>query len=136
MIVARAQLDQPPHRGLSSRIAWLVVLGACELRPAPKREPVTAVAIDAPAIDAPLALGAGASSSCLDIARHLADVMLASTKDTADRAILEQERDNTVTRSTEACTTQQWSAALRDCYLATQTPADVNACAQRFVKPI
>ena len=115
----------------------LLVLVTCDLRPAPKPAPAPAVAIDAAIAgsDASAAVAASASSSCLDIARHVADVMIASAKDTGDRSILEQERDKTVAKSTEACTTQQWSAALRDCYMATQTLLDVNACAQRFVKP-
>jgi hypothetical protein len=133
----------------------LVLLAACELRPAPKEQPAppeppaaqAAAPVDAPppAVDAGAATGAGSaaagsaaprveiSPACLEVGSKVAQVVIDATKDPAQKAVLEQRR-TTITRKTgETCTTQAWSDKARACYLAAKTPAAHKRCEAKFL---
>jgi hypothetical protein len=96
-------------------IVGVLVVVACELRPAPKHQ---------------VSVAAG-EARCNETAEHVAQVLIANATDDAQRGIYEQERDKVVRGTAEACTSQQWSIAATECYLAAKTPDDIKACEQR-----
>ncbi len=139
------------------KLIALVLLAACELRPAPNEQPAppepTAaqpatppVEAPPPAVDAGAAAGADSaaaagsaaprveiSPACLEVGAKVAEVVIDATKDPAQKAVLERQRV-TITRKTgEACTTQAWSDKARACYLAAKTPAAHKRCEAKFL---
>lgn len=125
-----------------------VLLAACELQPAPKKQPappaeVTPTApVPAPPPSAPADAGVAvadaagvtieASEACVTVGAHVADVFVQSATDPAQRAVYEQERTKMVKATAEACTKQRWSDAAQKCYVAATTPALIKACENKF----
>jgi len=140
------------------KLIALVLLAACELRPAPKEQPAppeppateAARPVEAPppvadagaAAEQGSAAAAGSaapraaiSPECLQVGTKVAQVIIDATKDPAQKAVYEQERA-TITRKTgETCTAQAWSDKARACYLAATTPAALKRCETRFLPP-
>ena len=138
------------------KLIALVLLAACELRPAPQEQPAQPeppgaeapkpVEAPPPVADAGAAVGQGSaaaagsaaprveiSPACLEVGAKVAQVVIDATKDPARKAVYEQERA-TITRKTgEACTTQAWSDKARACYLAAKTPAAHKRCEAKFL---
>lgn len=127
------------------KLLGLVVLAACELQPAPKKQPApppppqgsTAKPVESP--PAPPAAGSAArpeiSEPCMEVATKVAQVLVDSATDAGQKSIYERERANMTRRTGEACTAQGWSEAARTCYLATKTPVDIKACETTFSPP-
>lgn len=134
------------------KLIALVVLAACELKPAPKEQPAPPQPVPAeaakpvrpppPVVDPGPAGAAGSaaprveiSPACLQVGAKVAQVFIDSAKDPAQKTVYEQERANMTRKTGEACTTQGWSEAARKCYLATKTPAAIKACERKFTPP-
>ncbi len=132
-----------------------VLLAACELKPAPKKQPPAATP-PAPVTAQPTAPtppvappegtagapapGAAApkveiSAPCLEVGSKIAQVLIDGETDPSQKRMLDQERTTITRRSGEACTVQGWSDAARACYLGTKTPADLKACETKFSPP-
>jgi hypothetical protein len=129
----------------------LLILGACDLQPAPKVVPAptapapgTTPPTPEPTLGTPgapgalLALDAGVapvpvdasavSERCVGVGTHVADVLIEEASDPSTKAAFVQDRSRTVRRTAEACTRDTWSDALMDCYLASKTQAAMQAC--------
>jgi hypothetical protein len=130
------------------RMVALVLLAACEIQPAPRKQaeppppppsamppaPVADAAVIADAgIDAPPAIQI--SAECLEVGVKLAQVFIDSAGDPAQKSIAEQERSNVTRKTGEVCTTGRWSENARKCYLATKTPADIKKCEMKYTPP-
>jgi hypothetical protein len=135
------------------------VLGACDLQPPPKRSapatsptPATPSAAGTePAPPAPPAAGGAPSpadagtpvadaqlevtSECLQVAAHIADVMIRETTDPAQRAALEQDKTKIVRRSAEGCTRDAWSESARSCFLAAKAIPQMQECGKNLRAP-
>ena len=130
------------------RLLALCLLAACELQPAPKKQPEPAPPAPPPQevakpVEPPPAVAvvgdAGVdaakieiSGPCLEVAAKVAQVFIDSAQDPAQKSIYEQERANMTRKTGEACTQQGWSAEALKCYLATKTPAEIKACELKF----
>lgn len=143
------------------KLACLLLLAACELKPAPKQQPTSAAPAVPPAptpaptpapapAPAPVArpepapppADAGSAGpqiaitpACSKVAARVAQVFIDSAKDPAQRTIYEQERANMTRKTGAACTAQGWSDAARGCYLAAKTPVDIKRCELKFTPP-
>lgn len=132
----------------------LAVLAACELRPAPKEQPAPPAPVPTeattpaeappppPVVAARPPVGAGSaaprveiSPACLEVGAKVAQVLVDSAKDPAQKTVYEQARANMTRKTGEACTTQEWSDKARACYLAARTPAAIKACEKKFSPP-
>lgn len=132
----------------------LILLAACEIQPAPKKQaapppPPPAAQVEAPKpvepTPAPPNAGSAAglpqppkievNAPCLQVGAKVASVFIDNETDPGQKSIREQERGNLTRKTAEACTVQGWSEEARNCYLATQTPAEINACATKFPRP-
>jgi hypothetical protein len=140
--------------GVRHRITWLVIpialaIGACDLKPAPKKKPQAAPAAAAAAPGVPPAPGPAAitavapasadadvrAQACLEVGVRVADIMIASATDAVLKAQYEQARSDTVRATATSCTTGQWDAALRQCFLSARTQPEVDACKGRVRAP-
>jgi hypothetical protein len=130
------------------KLLCLFLLAACELQPAPKKEPAPPPPAEPPppppaARPAEPTAGSAADTppriaitdDCLQVAVHVAQVIVSNATDAAQKSVYEQERPNMVRKTGEACTTQAWSDAARKCYLGTKAPADITKCEQKFSPP-
>ena len=72
---------------------------------------------------------------CLQIGVKLTDIIIAATTDATQKAAYEQERTKLVKRFSENCTQEKWSDAVRTCFLAAKTPADLEVCSRDLTKP-
>jgi hypothetical protein len=135
------------------RLPWLVlvlVIGACDLKPAPRKKvdpaaaaaaPVPAPGAQAPGAQAPGAQALGAQApedpaqACMQVGVRVADVLVASAADAVLRAQFEQERANTVRSTAEAGMRGEWDAALRQCFLTAATQPQLDACKARAPGP-
>ncbi|HEU0031531.1 MAG TPA: hypothetical protein VFQ53_12920 [Kofleriaceae bacterium] len=79
-----------------------------------------------PPADAGLAM----SKECEQVAIHVADVAIASTKDPTQKAQYEQDRTKLVRTVGEVCTVAKWSEQARKCLLDAKTDQDIMACRQ------
>jgi hypothetical protein len=130
-------------------LAVLVLLAACDLKPAPKKQPPPppAPAAAQPEAEPPKFVAPSRPPSlpeepkiattdeCIKVGKYVADVFVASATDPAQKSVFEQERTKIVKATAEACTTQQWSVEARGCYLGAKTPADIKACEAQFPAP-
>lgn len=143
--------------GVRHCLPWLgvglvLVLVACDHKPAPKKQPIvakavmsapapvgapapgTAAAPTAPAVKLTPAPAGGAdgvaAEACLQIGIRIADLAIASATD-AMKAQLEQARTDIVRSSAEACTKGAWDAEVRGCFLTAKTLQDLDACKLR-----
>jgi hypothetical protein len=120
-----------------------VMLAACELQPAPARQeapPAPAQPTPAPAPAAPgdaavAPAGDGGpqwSDGCKNVGMHIADVIITTTPDVAQRTIFEQDREKMVRAMAEVCTTKQWSDLAQQCYMASHSQPDLKACEKKY----
>ena len=72
---------------------------------------------------------------CLDMATHLADVMLSEAKDPAQRAALEQDKTKIVRRAAEACTRDKWKPETLQCFAKATTTEQMQICARDLAPP-
>jgi len=132
------------------RIALLLLIAACEIQPAPKKQPAPvienagsaqpAAPVPAPPPPPPAAAAVSdagpvaieASQPCIAVAAHVAEVFIQSATDPAQKAVYEQEREKMIRATSVACTTQAWPDAAQTCYLAAKTPAEIKACETKF----
>ncbi|HSD89239.1 MAG TPA: hypothetical protein VLB44_17040 [Kofleriaceae bacterium] len=130
------------------RIALLLLLAACEIQPAPKKQPAPVIenagsAQPAPPPAPPPAAAEAAiadagprapeaSEPCIAVAAHVAEVFIQSATDPAQKAVYEQEREKMIRATSEACTKQAWPDDAQKCYLVTKTPAEIKACETKF----
>src|SRR5262245_6433696 len=119
------------------RLPWLgivLVIGACDLKPAPKKQPEPpAAAAAAPAppaqnLEDPL-------QACMAIGVRVADVFVSSATDATQKAQYEQARADTVRSTAQACIKGSWSADLRQCFLSATTQPAIDACKARAPGP-
>ena len=133
------------------RAAWLVLVAACDLRPAPKpvqhrdaavpidaAQPLAPVAIDA-ALDAPVEAelddgGPEPSADCVATAQQIASVVIAGS-DPGVRGHYEQGRANMIRVMAAACTTQGWNADKQQCFRSAKLEPDIRACEAMYPKP-
>jgi hypothetical protein len=104
-----------------TRAVCVVLLAACDLRPAPKPAPPR----DAAAIV--VAADADELAACTAVARHIADVMIAEADATA-KVALEHDRDRLVQRAAEGCNRDHWSDDTLGCYTRAQNRAEIDRC--------
>lgn len=141
-MVARAA-EVRDSGGVRHRLPWLgivlgivLVIGACDLKPAPKKKAVpAAAAAPAPAPGAPGGAPEDLGQACMQIGVRVADVLVASAADAVLKAQYEQERANTVRSTAEACMRGKWDAELRRCFLAAATQPQIDACNARAPGP-
>lgn len=133
-----------------------LLLGACDLKPPPKKQapaaepaaPPQPGPAAAPATPPPTAAqGSGApgaptpapqpevSQPCLDVSAHIASVMIAETTDPSQRASLEQEKTKIIRRSAEACTRDAWPDAARACFQQATTVPALQECGKQLKAP-
>ncbi|HUS29993.1 MAG TPA: hypothetical protein VMZ53_15915 [Kofleriaceae bacterium] len=133
------------------RALVLIALAACELQPAPKKQPVPVEVVTPPPqpVQAPVVVDAGAAASdaeapppiiqasadCINVAAHVVQVFISTARDQAQAAVYEQERMKMTRATAEACEKQQWSTAAQKCYLASKNPAEIKACENKFPPP-
>jgi hypothetical protein len=142
------------------RLPWLgivLVIGACELKPAPKQQPQApaaatgTAAAGAPAPPPAPAPGSGAApapapavpagapedlgQACMQIGVRVAGIMIASATDPVMKAQLEQARADTVRSTAEACVRGKWDADVRRCFLTASSQAEITACSARTPGP-
>jgi hypothetical protein len=122
----------------------LLVSGACEIQPAPKKQPAPVVEPPArPPTPPPAVDDAGvadaiappiiqASPACINVAAHVVQVFIDTAKDPAQAAVYEQERMKMTRLTAEACQTQGWSEAAQKCYTAAKDPPGIKACENKF----
>lgn len=106
-------------------------LAGCDLQPSPKStapsgtEPVaTAPVKDASVPPDTLAVTPG----CLNVATHVAQVLIDGATDPALRSTYERARTKMVQTMSEACTARGWSTDIQRCYLNSKTEAQARAC--------
>jgi hypothetical protein len=128
------------------RLPWLgivLVIGACDLKPAPKKKAEPAAAA-APAVPSPSPAPAPAPAqaesedlarACMQIGVKVADVLISSAADAVLKAQYEQARADTVRSTAEACMRGKWDVSLRRCFLAATTQPEVDACNARAPGP-
>jgi hypothetical protein len=130
------------------RLPWLslvLVIGACELKPAPKQQPApspgsaTAPA-PAPSAGTAPAPAAGATpedlgQACMQIGVRVAGVMIASATDAVMKSQLEQARADTVRSTAESCVRGKWDEGVRRCFLTASNQAELTACSARAPGP-
>jgi len=132
------------------RAAWLVLVAACELTPAPKivphrdaaepidaAQPLAPVAIDAEA-DAALDIapddgGPEPSADCVTTAQQIASIVIAGA-DPGVRGHYEQGRANMIRVMASACTAQGWNADKQQCFRLAKVEADIRACEAMYPK--
>lgn len=136
---------------MRSCLTLLLVLGACDLKPPPKQPPATADAIEdagagamatppEPAGDAggpraPADAMIEVTQPCLAVAVKIADVLIASMTDPAQKAALEQDRTKLVRRTAEGCTRDAWSEPARACFLKATTREQLQLCGRNLQAP-
>jgi hypothetical protein len=132
------------------RLLPLLFLAACDLQPAPKKgppapPPAAATPGDAgtptpspgsgsaaavkPAADA----GMEVSEACVAAGTHLADIVIASATDVAQKAAYEQQRTQLVRKVAENCT-KDWNDDARACVARANDVPAVQECL-KLVKP-
>lgn len=95
----------------------LVLVAACDLRPAPSAKQAEPAQVSAtPEVMA----------TCLDAATNFANVLIAGA-DQTQRASLEQDRARLVKRTEEACAAK-WSDSARACYASAKDVKALEAC--------
>jgi hypothetical protein len=126
------------------RLALVLLVAACDLRPAPK----PALHRDAAELDAlpppPLATDAElepldadvapASADCVTTAEHIAAVLIDS-QDAGARVSYEDARANMVHSFAATCTKQSWAADRQQCMRLAKLEVDVRACEMKYPIP-
>jgi len=125
----------------------VLAIGACDLKPAPKKQAQAKPAAASPAAAAtPAAVPATAvapaspnadtgAQACLEVGVRVSDIMIASATDAVLRAQYEQARSDIVRATAQSCMNGKWDAALRGCFLAAKTQPELDACKGRVPAP-
>lgn len=71
------------------------------------------------------------SPGCLNVATHIAQVLINDARDPGLRSTYEQARATMVRTMAEACTKRSWSEETQRCYLASKTEAAARACERK-----
>jgi len=140
-------------------VRFLVVLialaGACEHKPAPKRnppvqapptaaEPAAQVPVP-PTPPPPVPADAGVavaiadavaappdamvvSDRCVELGSHVAEVLIQEATDPSQKAAYTQDRARIVRRTAEGCTRDAWTEKTIACFMAGKTSAAMQAC--------
>jgi hypothetical protein len=111
---------------------YLVLLAACDLKPAPKQSPPP----PKPPAAVPVVFDAGAGADalmevtqpCVDVGVKVATIWIETSTSPTEKAQLEQERTKMVRRMAENCTKGSWDDAIRGCMLAATTRAALQQC--------
>jgi hypothetical protein len=132
----------------------LLLIAACDLKPqqGDKRTPTRAPAAtpDAGAAPVPPPPGSNApvdvpppsaridagvrptptatTDACTEVGVHVADLKIAAASDPTMKAQLEQDKTRLVRRVAEACTRDNWSDAVRKCFIDGKTDAETTNC--------
>jgi hypothetical protein len=143
-LVAACDL-QPPKREAPKATEPAPAPAAAPTAQLPVQPPPVAVAIDAGAPVAVVADAAaaapppvepiGLSKECTDVAVHIAEQVIKSVTDPAQKAALEQDRTKLVRRAGETCTRDKWSEAARKCFLAANSKDSLEACGKQLAPP-
>lgn len=123
---------------MRQRLLWLgivLVIGACDLKPAPKKQPAAAPPVAAAPAPAPAAAGDDLGKACMDVGVRIAEVLIASATEPTLKAQYEQARADIVRSSSEACVRGKWDAELRRCFLTASTQPQLDACNARAPGP-
>jgi hypothetical protein len=72
------------------------------------------------------------TQSCTDVAVHIAEVVIGSIKDPAQKAALEQDRTKLVRRAAETCTVTKWNDAAQKCFLAAKEAPALEECGKQL----
>lgn len=106
----------------------VMLLFACDHRPPPPKANVA----DVPSVDAaPVPAG---DDVCLQIGAKIAEIIISATTDATQKAAYEQERTKLVKRFSDNCKAESWPDAIRGCFLAAKTSADIEACSRDLAK--
>ncbi len=138
---------------------FLVVLiafaGACEHKPAPKRNPPiqappttpppvadpntppvavvpgdagVAVAVTDAVAAAPPADAMVVSDRCVQLGSHVAEVLIEEATDPSKKAAYTQDRTRIVRRTAEGCTRDAWTEEMITCFMKGRTSVAMQAC--------
>ncbi len=88
-----------------------------------------------PAVDAGAPALPPVSQDCLDVAGHIAEVLISEAKDDQQKAQLEQEKTKIIRRSAEACTRDGWKPEVRTCFLKAAKTEQMQICAKDLAAP-
>ena len=110
----------------------LLLLAACDHKPAPSPTQTPAPAVTADAAGGLVAVPSG--DTCMQIGTNIAEIIIAATADPQQKAAYEQERAKMVKRFSDNCQRESWSDATKGCFLAAKTQADVDACSRELAK--
>jgi hypothetical protein len=121
------------------RLALLLVIAACDFRPAPKpvvhRDAAEVDAAPAPAVTvadaSELDAGEPPSADCTATAEHIAAVVIDSA-DAGARGSFEKARADMVPLMAAACTKQRWTADRQQCMRLAKLAVDVRACESKY----
>jgi len=132
------------------RHLWLgivLVIGACDHKPAPKQQQAAAAPTPAPAsatVTAPApapapaptptptpAPGDDSAQACMEIGVRAANILVANAPDAQAKAQFEQARTDIVRATAQSCMKNKWDAELRQCFLSAASQAQFDACSAR-----
>ena len=75
------------------------------------------------------------TQACTDVGVHIAEVVIGSITDPAQKAALEQDRTKLVRRAAETCTIAKWNAAAQQCFLAAKDAPALETCGKSLAAP-
>jgi 3-oxoacyl-ACP reductase-like protein len=137
-------------------LLWLgivLVIGACDHKPAPRQQQAAATRAPAPTpapaaaaprptpAPAPAAAAPAApkpdpaptddsAQACMEIGVRAANIFIADA-DARDKAQFEQARTDIVRSTAQSCMQNKWDADLRRCFLSAATRPQFDACSAR-----
>ncbi|MBA3459809.1 MAG: hypothetical protein H0T46_07600 [Deltaproteobacteria bacterium] len=141
----------------------LTVLAACEHEPPPKKAPPAVPTppppidpanaqppanptptpppptppanANPPPVDAAIDAPPPVSQDCVDIAAHIADTMIAESKDPQQKAFIEQDKTKIIRRTAEACTRDSWKPEVLACFRKATKMEQMQICAKDLAAP-
>ena len=75
------------------------------------------------------------TDACVDVAAHIAEVVIASITDETVKAQQEQDKTRLVRKVAETCTTDKWSDGARKCFLDGKTGPELEKCGRALAAP-
>ncbi len=72
---------------------------------------------------------------CTDVSVHIADIVIASVTEPAQKAALEQDRAKLVRRAAETCTRDKWSDKAIKCFTAATAAPALEQCGKDLAPP-
>lgn len=136
-LVGACELKPSPDRGAApAAAAPATAPGAVAQPPAPPAPPPVVVPADAaPPSPPPADARMEVSQPCVDVSAHIADVLLASATDPAQKAAIEQGRTRIIRRSAEACTRDAWKPEVFACFTKATTDDQMRECGKDVKSP-